>query len=259
MANFTDNFLKALQDDRIQKNLHDILETSIKLIIDEKFNNFQSSMKRTVDGLSATIDVLRNELKIKDDAMSQLKIQNEQLSKELNNVKTTNDELEQFCRKDNLVITGVHASYAEQAATPAGATAASAESSAETVHKVTMLFQSELKCAGITEADISTAHRLPSKSGAPPPIIVRFIRRRDRDLVYHARMELKKFNQTRAVGTKIFINEDLSPHNRQIFSTAWRMKASHDLDGVWTTNCRVIVKKNGATHRITSLEQLRAL
>jgi hypothetical protein len=108
-----------------------------------------------------------------------------------------------------------------------------------------MLIQNELKYAGITEADISTAHRLPSKSGISQPILVRFIRRRDHDTVYHVRMELKTSNQTRALGSRIFINEDLSPRNREIFSAAWRMKASHGFDGVWTTNCSVIIKNNG--------------
>ena len=132
------------------------------------------------------------------------------------------------------------------------------ESSTDTLKKVTELIRNELKCTNILEADISTAHRLPSRNGTSP-IIVRFIRRRDRDTVYRARMALKAFNQSRAANNRIFINEDLSPRNREIFSTAWRMKSSRALDGVWTSNCQVLVKKNGSTHRVTSFAQLNSL
>jgi len=57
-SSFSENFLRALQDDRVKKNLHDIFETSIKLLIDEQF----AAIKHTVDGLNASIDLLRNEV-----------------------------------------------------------------------------------------------------------------------------------------------------------------------------------------------------
>lgn len=254
-SSFADNFLKALQDDRIKENPRDIFESSIKLLIDEQF----AAVKRTVDGLSATVELLRNEIKNKDVSIAQLKAENDSLKNNLADIEKTNDELQQYCRKDNLVITGVPASFAEHASVSAESNGTrSVESSAETVHKVTELIRNELKCANISEADISTAHRLPSRNGTSP-IIVRFLRRRDRDAVYRSRMELKAYNQSRAANNRVFINEDLSPRNREIFSAAWRMKGSRTLDGVWTSNCHVLVKKNGSTHRVTSLAQLRSL
>lgn len=255
MSTFADNLLKALQDDRIKKNFHDIFETSIKLIIDEKF----ADVMRTVDGLNATVELLRTEIKAKDASLGQLKKENDDLKIGLADLEKTNDELQQYLRKDNLVITGIPTSFAEQASVSTDSDG-NRETSSETVRKVVELIRNDLNYPTFSEANISAAHRLPSRSGSSTsPVIVRFTRRIDRDIIYRSRMLLKASNQIRAQGKRIFINEDLSPRNREIFSAAWRLKSSRTLDGVWTSNCHVIVKKNGSTHRITSLSQLRSL
>ena len=206
-------------------------------------------------GLRATITILRDELKVKDDAVTKLQSENTFLCNKLTAVKLSNNDLKQFCRKDNLVITNVPASYSEAVSAN---TVNDLDSSTETQNKVIKLFKNELEL-DIEESDIPVAHRLPTKSGHLP-ILVRFMRRSTRDLVYHSRFALKKYNTGKEAKNMIFINEDLSLFNRNLFSTAWRIKGpSKPLESVWMTNCRVLVKKDGHTIRITTMEQLLSL
>ncbi len=108
-----DNYLKILSDNRVEKELNDIFEPAISLTITEKFKTFEANMRHTIDGLHATIKVLRDDLKLKDDTITMLQSDNTALRKEVTDLKTSNNDLEQFCRKDNLVITGIPASYGE--------------------------------------------------------------------------------------------------------------------------------------------------
>ncbi len=105
-----------------QKELFDIFEPVMKLTIDKKIQPLETNIKQTIAGLVATVDQLRNELKLKDDVAAKLNTENASLKKDLAEVKKQNDNFEQFCRKDNLVITGIKATYAERAGASADST-----------------------------------------------------------------------------------------------------------------------------------------
>jgi predicted RNase H-like nuclease (RuvC/YqgF family) len=218
-------------------------------------------MTQTIDRLTATITLLRDELKMKDTALTTLKDENTMLKKEVSNLKKCNDELEQYGRRDNLIITGLPSSYAEVSNTPAtlDTNRSTYESYGETVHKVVNFLNDEMKI-DIDESDISMAHRLPGTSSFAKPILVRFISRRARDAVYNARISLRAYNQKLPKGKGVYVNEDLSPYNRKIFQEAWRRKgATNGFERVYTSNCQVIVIKNSQKLRILSLDHLHTL
>ncbi len=255
MSLTVENFLQILKDDRIKKELNDIFEPAIVLTITEKFKSFETNMQRTINGLQATIHVLRDELKLKDDAITALKTDNVALRKEVIDLTSANNDLEQFCRKDNLVITGLPASYGEAASS---ANTDDSESSTETMQKVQKLFHDELHL-DIEDFELSTAHRLPAKSGHHP-ILIRFTRRCTRDLIFRNRFILKGYNKGKDIKNRVFINEDLSPFNRSLFAAAWRLKGDgKPFESVWTSNCHIFVKKDGQRLRVTTFDQLQSL
>ena len=104
----------------------------------------------------------------------------------------SNDALEQFTRKANLVLTGISASYAERAQCNKN----NRESSADTIDKVVKLCTEHMNC-NIIASDISAAHRL--SGSANEQILVRSVWRSVRDEVYNARFSLKKYNSGRPV------------------------------------------------------------
>ena len=55
-----------------------------------------------------------------------------------------------------------------------------------------------------TRADVSVAHRLPSRAG-PKPIIVRFVRREDKTFLMRNKGKLRNRE-----GPKVYINDDLT-------------------------------------------------
>ena len=74
----------------------------------------------------------------------------------------------------------------------------------------------------LTEADLSTAHRLQ----ADDKVIAKFVRRETRDRVYDSRFTLiqQSSEQRRAGGSRLFINESLSTKNNEIFQELLRAK-----------------------------------
>lgn len=80
----------------------------------------------------------------------------------------------------------------------------------------------------ITEADISTAYRLPRRRKEKyRPVIAKFSSIRIRNLIYKSRMQLQK--------TQIFINEHLTSANARIYATARSLVKEGKAASTWTT------------------------
>lgn len=253
-----DDFVNILKDDRVRKELYDIYEPMIKLTITEIFKNFQKEMSDKVDSLNATIQVMRTEIASRNDTVAKLTAQNASLVVEVDNLKKNVDELEQYSRRDNLIISGIPASFAETVSTATQASGNYHESSASCIDKVVSFFQDKLNI-DIQSTDISTAHRLPAGNNGQPPLVVKFVRRIKRDTVYQARTKLKDHNKNCPRDLRIFINEDLSPIHRNIFSAAWRKQGSNGIESVWSSNCHVMVRHKGRVRKISSLAELNSL
>ena len=106
-----DDFLVILRDDRVKKEFNDIYEPVIKLTVDEKFNELNLKL----EGLRTTISLLRNNIKSRDDQITKLTSDNEDLTKTITDLKQKNEALEQYARRDNLIIAGISSTFAEAA------------------------------------------------------------------------------------------------------------------------------------------------
>ena len=95
MSLAADDFQSILLDDCVRKEMHDIFEYTKVLTIDEKFKTFQNQVMQALDGLTTTISVLHDELKLKDVKVTLLKTENDALQKEVKKLKNSFEELTQ--------------------------------------------------------------------------------------------------------------------------------------------------------------------
>ena len=199
---------------------------------------------------------LKAEIASRSNLVYELQATNKALTEQLAKNECKIDELDQYSRRDNLLITGLFPSFAEMAnATQHGDQ--HCESSDTMVRKVIDFCNDHLELALVPE-DISVAHFIKSKrAGGPSQAVVRFIRRSVREAVYRARFKLKDLNTQRPDDKCFYINEDLSDNNRKLLVAAHSKIKIDQLTSVYTSNGRVKVKDIvGNTHNVSSVMQL---
>ena len=79
----------------------------------------------------------------------------------------------------------------------------------------------------IRSNDIDICHVLPSRKGRPPPIIIKFVRRSVRNLVFYNKKKLKKSQE------KLSITESLTKRRLLLVMEA---KKAFGFNNVWTNN-----------------------
>ncbi len=213
----------------------------------------------SVTALRESIDLLKLEYTKRGELIDKLQTENKEMSEKFKRVQLELADAKQYSKLDNLVITGIPATYSE-IADASDSTQRRIESNSVTVAKVVSLCQDQFDME-ITHKDISTAHRLRArKRGEHPPIIVRFVQRSMRDEVYRSKKMLKTFNESRSLGEKIFINEDLIDANHDLLRTARYYKKKSLFESVWTAGCKVFVKPlSGPPQVIKSINDLRSI
>jgi hypothetical protein len=213
-----------------------------------KLDKLQTDVNSVVIEMSNMREQIReNSLKCETnrDAIKSLTDENEKLKNEVTRLKMDMLELQQHTRKNNLVITGIPL-------TPK-------ENMFSILNKVSTLLNIRYEIC-----DISAAHRLPGKRGdnRPPAIVVAFVSRAMKSEWITAR-KLRKTLTAKEINSawpdlQVYLNEHLTPHTRRIFNEARELVKSGKLVAAWTSDCRVLIKRNGAgnPYRITQLQQL---
>jgi hypothetical protein len=95
--------------------------------------------------------------------------------------------------------------------------------------------------------EISTSHRLSSRQGQIPPIIIKFVRRDMRDKVYNMMRNLSTKN-TADLGFdeeyRIYMNESLTQKSRELLWKVKEYKRENRYKYVWTKYGKVLLKKD---------------
>jgi len=220
----------------------------------------EQHLKDSIGEIKANLQTLQLKLEECTEQVKNLQTINAELSTKLEKEAAARDELEQYSRRDNLLITGIPASMAERAAAGQGTQPnLNAESSDVTTTKV-ISFCEDVLHVSIDANDISIAHRCKMRRGSKvPPVLVRFTRRSKRDEVFRAKSALKAYNEQRPMDERAYINEDLTENNNKLLGIARKAVKDHKLESAWSFNCRIFVKTaglNGSRHSITSLQRL---
>ena len=178
------------------------------------------------------------DLELKDKKNCDLiKVMNSQVHK----LETTVDDLEQYTRREDLVISGISTrfqSYAKIAQSSQN-DAKYAEATQEEQDSLESQVLNKLAQHGIVinPEEISVCHTL-GKGGrdSKPPVIIRLVSRKTKSFILSQAKKLK--------GTNIYINEHLTRKNAAIAKEARRLRKENKIISTWSRNCKIFVKYN---------------
>jgi hypothetical protein len=198
-ARIRDIVEKVLTSDTLINNI-------VVKIRDEIIHEF----KKEVQGYVEKINQLEMELaKCKSDAIR------------------SNDESEQYSRRNSLRIFGIPESKKN-----------------ENTDQLVINLCKEKLGLDIPLHSIDCSHRLFAKEGATKPIIVKFVSRNTKKLIYENKRKLK--------GTRVVIKEDLTRMRHQLLNECIKKFGRN----VWTNEGKVLAKYNNKVIIIKSLTDL---
>ena len=202
----------------------------------EDLKGIRHDMEKTCETMTKRIEILENcmfEADKKQDghtnAIEGLKNQNAALKEQIDQQAYEHEELMQYNRRSNLKIYNL----------PEVGTGERGETEQETALAVVKLCREELGCE-LSERDISIAHRLnKTNDGKERSIIVKFVRRSDRNVVIRHRRALK--------GKSVVIADDLSPFFMKMF---FDFKDIVGKKNVWSVEGQIFVKIRGRVTKV---------
>ena len=165
------------------------------------------------------------------------------MEKQISEQDTLRDELDQYNRRENLEFHGIP----------------------EQINENTNFIIKEMAKkinVQIKDSDISTSHRLPASKNKHPPIIVRFTNRDIKNKIYYKRRNLIGVHDFGITGmTKLFINENLTPKRKKLFSLANKKRIELKYQYIWSNNGEIYLRKNSTSDhiKISSLEDIHNL
>lgn len=181
-----------------------------------------SDLKNSVQFMSAQYDALFKELQ-EEKKKSSVKIAH--LERENSELREQFNDLDQYGRNRNLEILGVEETVNENLVAKLEEVAKVLEVSYET-------------------GDIDIVHRIPSKK-KPSPIIVQFLSRRKRNEWLEKK---KKLDQQ---DNKIYINEQLTKRNKEIFYHARKVSKENGFLKPWAVGGKIFMRVSETSPRLT--------
>lgn len=186
-----------------------------KILHSDKFlDKFISNIRTSLENFFDT------KTKVLEEKVVQLEAQMAVLSKE-------NEALEQYSRRNSLRIYGIPKTKTEN-----------------TDEIVMDLCKNKLNI-NVSSSVIDSSHRLPGKEGAHPPLIVKFVSRNIKNLIFANKKKLK--------GSSVIIKEDLTRKRAQLYVSACSRYGSKF---VWTRDGNIFVKSNNSIKLIKSNNDL---
>lgn len=198
-------------------------ETNVSQKIERNFEMLRSE----IYSLQEILDAQKEKLDDAEDQIEDLQDEVARLKRELAKERERQNNLEQYQRRDCLRFLGVGPDQGK-------------ETVYDTEKKILSVINSDLKLSDIGPDDISIAHRVGPKTTKPRAIIVKFLRRKHKNIVISKRRLLK--------GTGKGIIEDLTPLN---FSRLNFVKQHSNVKSAWTKEGAILaLLQNGSIVRV---------
>ncbi len=131
-------YVALLNNNLVAEALQNIFKPLIQLTIDELIKPLERTFSACFGELNATIKMLQLDINFKQQHIFSLEENNKLFTDKIKQLEVNLDDIEQYSRKENLVISGIPSSFAE-----AGGTGTS-ESSQSTIDKVIDVFNTKL-------------------------------------------------------------------------------------------------------------------
>lgn len=248
---------KGEDDSKVMSFLKDLRKdmTSQFSTVQSNFNDVKSQIQEVngrIDTLNTSVSSLFSENEQRQKETKDLKEANDELREDLRYMRQEVLDLQQYTRRNNLEIVGVPT-------TPGEDIYALLKSLANYLH---------IKFA---REEISVAHRLPPRrpqteeqpddKRRDPTIIVSLISRSAKDTWRNAakgkQLRTEDLHRDFPKG-RLFINDHLTVHNKAVLGRARSYVREGWLVGAWTTDCRVMVKREAESRpaRVRTIEEL---
>ena len=186
--------------------------------VNEETKISQIKLRKSLDALWKKIDELETEIKNKNEKVLLLENRVEILEEEKESQGKEIDDLEQYSRRNCLLLHGV------------------VETNAECTDDIIIKTCAEELGIDVKQEDLDRSHRLGKvkrNDNKPRPIIVKFARYAVRNKVFSNKKKLK--------GKKLLITESLTVYRMKLLDEARRKYAVRN---VWTYDGRVMYKEN---------------
>lgn len=205
-------------------------------------------VKKSLDLLTEEVTAVRmqqEKLLALVEEVRQLRLQIEGKDRRIADLERRVDELEQYSRTNDLVITGLPIkprSYARAVVGNSGDVPEESES-----RSVEQQVESFLRSKGVElNLDyIEACHPLPRKGNNTPAIILRFVNRKNKTALLKQGRKLK--------GTNVYLNEHLTKKNADIAKKARYLKKQQKIQQTWVANCKIFIKLNGSPEEAKTL------
>ena len=168
--------------------------------------------------------------KIINDILSAMKIKDQRID----DLERRVNDLEQHSRKRNIIVTGLNVHSYAHAATRTILTRGSTQTDGEDVSESNEMRKQFVKFAkdklnvSVEEIEITAIHDLPKRKDGTTPVIVQLLSVDKKTDLMHRRKNLK--------GSNVFLNDQLTRTNNELFAEARRLKKEGKLYGTWTMN-----------------------
>ena len=159
------------------------------------------------------------------------------------------NDLKQHSRKRNIIVTGLNVHSYAHAATRTRSTRGSTQTDGEDVSESNEMRKHFVKFAkdklnvSVEEIEITAIHDLPKRKDGTTPVIVQLLSVDKKTDLMRRRKNLK--------GSNVFLNDQLTRTNNELFAEARRLKKEGKLYGTWTMNCNIFVKKCSSNVKLT--------
>lgn len=195
-------------------------------------------LQQTICGLLDEVRALHLECGKKDALIESLSKKVTTLQTTIASLEASNDDLEQYQRRNSLRITGV--------AEPVGVQQEDCMATALQVVNTTLKLNPPLQ-----PRDIDRAHRIGK--GKPRQLLVKFTTYHPRRRVYEARKDLYAI-----IGNTTFVNEDLTKERATILFTARSAKREGILKECWSSDGRLFIRgMDGTKHLVRTMTELK--
>ena len=150
-----EEFVSLLNNDLV----HEAFSMIFKPIIELNITELIKLLEKEIGTLTASLKILQAELNAKEAVITTLESTNTSLLEDLSKAEVNIDSLEQYTRRDNLVITGIPQTFLTATSASLPDARRGIEDTSATTDNVVKLFNDVLHIPVKTE-DISIAHHL---------------------------------------------------------------------------------------------------
>lgn len=209
-------------------NLLDKVTTTVVSKLDSQPSLIIKGLKDEIEGLTSSLDFLNRTVESLRSEKEELTAMNKSLIARNESLERRIGDLEQYSRKSNLEIKGVPFTQGENCMT------------------ILQTIASKIDCP-VSTSDIEVVHRVPSASDTKH-LLVRFHSRALKtDFISKARkarLNTSDIGFSKARGKPVFVNDHLTPQNKQLFSKALQLKKDKSWRFLWTDDCVIKARQS---------------